>query len=180
MYLGFCFHNFVLFIILLSIFSFWEKLLENCFLLAAIFHMEHNINFVFHSCNLCQDGNSLYIILFITSLNCRDSSLLEAKLCMCAQSLSCVWLFVTPGTVARQASLSIGLSWQEYWSGLPFSPPEDLPNQGTESASPATPALEDGFFTTQPPGKPNNHKVNCVKETSVLWIWQADKNYKIS
>ena len=47
MYLGFCFHNFVLFIILLSIFSFWEKLLENCFLLAAIFHMEHNINFLF-------------------------------------------------------------------------------------------------------------------------------------
>ena len=141
MYLGFCFHNFVLFIILLSIFSFWEKLLENCFLLAAIFHMEHNINFVFHSCNLCQDGNSLYIILFITSLNCRDSSLLEAKLCMCAQSLSCVWLFVTPGTVARQASLSIGLSWQEYWSGLPFSPPEDLLNSGIQPAFPVTPAL---------------------------------------
>ena len=120
MYLGFCFHNFVIFIILLSIFSFWEKLLENCFLLAAIFHMEHNINFVFHSCNLCQDGNSLYIILFITSLNCRDCSLLEAKLCMCAQSLSCVWLFVTPWTVAHQASLFMGLSWQESWSGLPF------------------------------------------------------------
>ena len=46
MYLGFCFHNFVLFVILLF-FSFWEKLLENCFLLAAIFHLEHNIKFLF-------------------------------------------------------------------------------------------------------------------------------------
>ena len=122
-------------------FFFLREITGKLFLLAAIFHMEHNINFVFHSCNLCQDGNSLYIILFITSLNCRDSSLLEAKLCMCAQSLSCVWLFVTPGTVARQASLSIGLSWQEYWSGLPFSPPEDLLNSGIQPAFPVTPAL---------------------------------------
>ena len=41
----------------------------------------------------------------------------------CAQALSCVWLFVTPWTVAHQASLSMEFSRQEYWRGLPFSPP---------------------------------------------------------
>ena len=44
-----------------------------------------------------------------------------------AQLLSCVLLFATPWTVAHQAPLSMGLSWQEYWSGLPFPPPFDLP-----------------------------------------------------
>ena len=46
------------------------------------------------------------------------------------KSLSCVWLFVTPGAVAYQAPLSMGLSRQEYWSGLPFPSPEDLPDPG--------------------------------------------------
>ena len=40
----------------------------------------------------------------------------------------CVRLFVTPWTVARQATLSVGLSRQEYWSGVPFLSPEDLPD----------------------------------------------------
>ena len=43
----------------------------------------------------------------------------------------------TPWTVAHQASLSMGFSWQEYWSGLPFPSPEDLPDPGIESWSPA-------------------------------------------
>ena len=50
--------------------------------------------------------------------------------CVCTQSLSYVQFFATPWTVAHQASLSMGFSWHEYWSGLPFSPPGDLPNQG--------------------------------------------------
>ena len=45
----------------------------------------------------------------------------------------------------------MGFSRQEYWSGLPFPSPEDLPNPGIELASPA---LAGGFFTTEPPGKP--------------------------
>ena len=40
--------------------------------------------------------------------------------------------------------------------GLPFPPPEDLPNPGIEPASPVSPALIGGFFTTAPPGKPEN------------------------
>jgi len=46
------------------------------------------------------------------------------------------------------------LSWQEYWSGLPFPPPRDFPNPRIEPKSPAAPALAGGFFTTQPSGKP--------------------------
>ena len=48
-----------------------------------------------------------------------------------------VWLFVTPWTVAHQLPLSMGFSRQEYWSGLPYSPPGDLPNPGIEPMSPA-------------------------------------------
>ena len=53
------------------------------------------------------------------------------------KSFSCVQLFVTPWTVAYQASPSMGFSRQEYWSGLPFPSPGDLPDQGIESRSPA-------------------------------------------
>ena len=59
-----------------------------------------------------------------------------------------------PRTVALQAPLSMGLSRQEYWSGLPCPSPEDLPYTGIEPGSPVSPALAAGFFTTEPPGKP--------------------------
>ena len=49
---------------------------------------------------------------------------------MCTQSLRCVPLFVTPWTVARQASLSMGFPRQEYWSGLPFSSPKAAHGNG--------------------------------------------------
>ena len=52
------------------------------------------------------------------------------SLLMCAQLLSHVQLFVTPCRVACQAALSMGLSWQEHWSELPFPPPSDLLTQG--------------------------------------------------
>ena len=55
-------------------------------------------------------------------------------------------------TVACQAPLSTEFSRQEYWSGLPFPSPRDLPDPGIEPKSPASPALSDGFFTTEPPG----------------------------
>ena len=64
--------------------------------------------------------------------------------------LSCVQLFVTPWTVASQAPLSMGFPRQEYWRGLLFPSPGDLPNPGIK---PAFPALAGGFFTTEPPGK---------------------------
>ena len=68
--------------------------------------------------------------------------------------LSCVQLFVTPRTVAYQAPLSVGFSRQEFWSELPFPSPGDLLNPRIEPASLGSPALADGFFTTEPPAKP--------------------------
>ena len=73
---------------------------------------------------------------------------------ICIYVLSHVCLFATPWNVARQAPLSMGFPRQEYWSGLPFPPPGDLPNPGIEPSSLASPALADKFFTTEPPGKP--------------------------
>ena len=51
--------------------------------------------------------------------------------------LSCVRLFATPWTVAYQAPRSMKFSRQEYWSGLPFPSPGDLPDPGIEPRSPA-------------------------------------------
>ena len=59
--------------------------------------------------------------------------------------LSCfhhVRLVATLWTIAHQAALSMGFPRQEYWSGLPYSPPGDLPDPGIEPANPATPALQ--------------------------------------
>ena len=66
-----------------------------------------------------------------------------------------VQLFAILWTVAHQAPLSMGFSRQEYWSGLPCSPPGDLPNPGTEPTSLTTPALAGGFFITSTPEKSN-------------------------
>ena len=80
------------------------------------------------------------------------------RLIMCDKY--CVWVrsvvsnTVTPWTVAHQALLSMGFSRQESWSGLPFSPPGDLPSPGMEPASPVAPALAGRVFTTLPPPKP--------------------------
>ena len=76
-----------------------------------------------------------------------------------------VQLFVTPWTVACQAPLSVGFSKQECWSGLPFPPPGHLPNPGVEPESPVPPSLADGFFTTEPLGKPFCTWVHSDEET---------------
>ena len=71
---------------------------------------------------------------------------------MCSACLlshfSRVRLFVTPWTVAHQAPLSMGISSQECWSGLPCPPLGNLPDPGTEPASLMSPALAVRFFTT--------------------------------
>ena len=70
---------------------------------------------------------------------------------MCIQPLHHVRLVVTPWTVARGASLSMGFSRHEYWSGLPFPSPGDLPNPGIE---PGSPALWADTLPSEPPGEP--------------------------
>ena len=77
--------------------------------------------------------------------------------CACVLSHLCrVWHFATPWTIACQAPLSVGLSRQEYWSGLPCSPPGDLLDPGVEPVSPASPALQVNSLTTEPLEKPKS------------------------
>ena len=91
------------------------------------------------------------IDLRIFSHSRREELALWGLFCSCCWVTELCWLFVTPGTVARQAPLSMGFSRQEYWSGLPFLSPGNLPNPGTE---PKSPALAGRFFTIEPPWKP--------------------------
>ena len=67
------------------------------------------------------------------------------------KSLSRVRLFATPWTAAHQAPPSMGFSRQEYWSGLPFPSPGDLPDPGID---PRSPTLQADALTFEPPGKP--------------------------
>ena len=60
--------------------------------------------------------------------------------------LNCVRLFAIPWTVAHQTPLSIEFSRQEYWSGLPFPSPENLPDPGIKPKSFLSPALGGWFF----------------------------------
>ena len=69
---------------------------------------------------------------------------------MCVCVLSCVPLFGTPWSVIHQSPLSMEFSRQECWRGSPFPSPRDLPDPGIK---PMSPALADGFFTTEPPRK---------------------------
>ena len=73
--------------------------------------------------------------------------------CVCTQWRSCPTL-TTPWTVARQTPLSLEFSRQEYWSGLPFLFPGDLPDPRIKPVSPESPALAGRSFTTAPHGKP--------------------------
>ena len=68
--------------------------------------------------------------------------------------------FCDPVDCSLPAPLSMGFSRQEYWSGMPFPSPGDLPDQRIEPASLESPVLAGRFFTTVPPGKPHLLQVN--------------------
>ena len=92
-------------------------------------------------------------------------------MCVCVHLLSHIQLFVIPWTVARQASLSMEFSRQEYWSGLPFCTPRGLPNPGIEPTFLASPTLTGGFFTTIPPkaGLLIKHKIHLKSLMSTTY-----------
>ena len=87
----------------------------------------------------------------------------------CAQFFSHVWLFVTPKTVACQAPVSMGFSRQECWSGLPFSPPGDLPDPRIKPAFLASSSLAGVLFTAEPPGK--NIPRKCIYNTKTWTVF---------
>ena len=78
---------------------------------------------------------------------------LQTRVCVCVCVCACTQLCLTLRphelyvAIAHQSPLSIGFPKQEYWSGLPFPPPEDLTHPVTELTPLVTPALADGFFT---------------------------------
>ena len=82
-------------------------------------------------------------------------------------SLSPVQLFETPWTVAYEAPSSMGFSRQEYWSGVPFSSPGDLPDTGIELGSPA---LQADALPSKPPGKPVPPNVSFKQMSHLLTI----------
>ena len=75
------------------------------------------------------------------------------------KSLSRVQLFVTPWTVAYQAPQSMEFSKQEYWSGLPFPSPGDLPDPEIE---PGSPALQADALPSEPQGSPSEVTQSCL------------------
>ena len=107
-----------------------------------------SLNFIRHVYSRFYSSVNLLLLLkyFPSEDSTECSWCVNAHFCLCV--LSCVRLFVAPWIVALQAHLSMEFSRQQYWSGLPFPPPEDLPNPGIEPVSLASPALADKFFTT--------------------------------
>ena len=79
---------------------------------------------------------------------------------VCVLSTQSAWLFATPWTVARKFPLSAGCLRKEKWSGVPLSPPGDLPSA---SIKPKSPALADGFSTAEPAGKPSSAEIKTLQ-----------------
>ena len=88
-----------------------------------------------------------------------------------------VWRFATPWTVGLQTPLSMGISKQDDWSGLPCPPPGDLPNPGIELKSLSSPALSAGFFTIEPFGKPSVKMT--IAKVKILCHWAISENLQL-
>ena len=86
--------------------------------------------------------------------------------CCCSVYQSCL-ILLQPHAVARQAPLSMGFCRQEYWSGLPFPTPGDLPNPEIKPASPVLPVLPAESLLAEPPGKPRSFLCTHKKKMHV-------------
>ena len=96
---------------------------------------------------------TFFFFMASTLASCSDAFCCpRSNFCLLFVCANHVHLFATPQTVACQAPLSLGFSRQEYWSGLPFPSPEDLPSPGMEVGSAA---LRVDSFPSEPPGKPS-------------------------
>ena len=83
-----------------------------------------------------------------------------------------------PGSAVHEAPLSMGFSRQEYWSGLPFPSPRDLPDPGIK---PRSPALQADALTSEPPGKPTSYSIITYTFGSTLsfYIWRKWDSEKL-
>ena len=101
------------------------------------------------------------VILYITALYFLTKVELMLTSCVCAEQLQLCPILCDLWTIAHQVPLFMGFSRQEYWSGLPYPPPGDLPDSGIEPTSLTSPASAGWFFTT-----------------STIWEAQTNTNYK--
>ena len=95
-----------------------------------------------HTCPWLLPVSSLWLAVPFYSVGSRSTYT------VCTPSLSWVQLFMTLWSVAHQAPLSTGFFRQEYWNGLPFPPPGDLPDPGIESVL-CVSCIAGRFFTTR-------------------------------
>ena len=114
---------------------FWKPDLITCRCVSLLFYEFKILSII---CSFDHSEESTFCLKFWFPLHA----------CLHSQLLSHAQLFGTPWTVARQAPLSMGFSRQEYWSGLPFPSPGDLPNPGIKLKSPT---LAGRFLITEPP-----------------------------
>ena len=98
------------------------------------------------------------------------------RLIVVAESLSHVRPSVTPWTVTRQAPLPMGFLSQEYWSGLPFPPPEDIPNPESKPKSPVALALQADSLPAEPSGSPCNR----LFPSKEFYGWKGPSKYPSS
>ena len=114
----------------------------------------------------------LRMFIFLSS----TLKVIRERACACSVA-SVLSNSANPWTLACQAPMSVEFSRQEYWTGLPFPPPGDLPDPGTKPTSPVPPALQVDFFTTEPPGKPQgcwgSIRLNNFVKVSQLQFGQA-------
>ena len=109
------------------------------------------ISVIYFQQNVCISSNIIvcFGLLFMLGY-CYISK--QCLLLLC-QLLGRVWLFGTPWTIAHQPPLSMGFSRQQYWSGLPFLSPGDLPDPGIK---PGCLALQADSLPSKPPGEAPN------------------------
>ena len=115
-------------------------------------------------------------VYFLLQEKCLEAS--GTRMCIMSlvnwkwKSLSRIPLFATLWTIVSQAPLSMGLSRQEYWSGLPCPSPGNLPNPGVE---PKSSALQADFLPPEPPGKP----FYVLEEPTIIFLsnsfWKVER-----
>ena len=111
----------------------------------------------------CGGGSFLPLLVFMAAsqrlrLESSEEMILEER--KGSEVTQLCPLSATQGTVAHQLPPSMEFSRQEYWSGLPFLSPGDLPNPGIEPWSPALPA---DTLPSEPPGKPQHYTLTCLE-----------------
>ena len=129
-----------------------------------------------HCVNMeAQDGKEYIGRLGLTYTHCciqnRQHEHTVYNVCVCAV----VSDSVTPWTAVRQDPLSMGFSRQEYWCGLPFPPPRDLPNPGIKPMSLVSPALADRFSYLSTTQEAQLYSMgNSIPQSVIIRIFTTD------